>query len=338
MKEFKIYKLHFTAPLHIGNQQANDDVSLTTIQSDTMYAALTACLAKMGHPIAGDGDLGVTLSSLFPYFQKEEDSTPVYFLPLPLRNKQLAFSNPSQGKAIKKVKWVDADLYDDILSGKKIFEEGDSLLKCVQASYLTRQELPEDLTESRDFIKSEVSQCVTLKSRTGEEDAKPYYVDKILFRFQSGLYFLAEGDTATLERALNLLASEGIGTDRNVGFGFFEYTTDTLRLNLPSHADHQMALSMLIPESEAQLQSLLDDDDVAYDFIRRGGWITTYPYMTLRKNAVYAFTPGSVFHKTAREECTPVGAIVNLVPNIGDSTPQHPIWRCGRSLMLPIKL
>ena len=73
MATFKIYKLHFTAPLHISDQHDDLGNSQKIIQSDTLYAALMSCLAKNGEIMPEDGELGFTVSSLFPYFQKGSD-------------------------------------------------------------------------------------------------------------------------------------------------------------------------------------------------------------------------------------------------------------------------
>ena len=337
MATFKIFKLHFTSPLHIGDRHENNDISLTTIQSDTLYAALTSCLAKTGYDIPDNGDLGFTVSCLFPYYQRGKESQPVYFLPLPLQT-HLSEIDITVAKKIKKIQWVDVDFYNDILSGESLFDGTDKNYQYIQESYLTKTILPEDVNGSKEFIKSEVSQRVTVNSRTGEEDAKPYYVDKVLFRYDSGLYFLAEGNTELLEKALRILSMEGIGTDRNVGFGFFEFSSDELTMKLPEQANHQIALSLFIPESKEQLAELMDSDNVAYNFTRIGGWITTYPYSTLRKNAIYGFLPGSVFCLKSGKTCEAIGKIVNLKPEIGEFTPNHPIWRNGKSIMLPINL
>ncbi len=337
MATFQIYKLQFTSPLHISNQREDEGVSLTTIQSDTLYAALTSCLAKAGKSVPDNGDLGVTISSLFPYYQKEKNSKPVFFLPMPLFARQVELADVTRAKKVKKVRWVDASLYGDVLSGNGFFDKLDSFSD-IKEAYLTKENLSEDADGSVEFVKSEVSQRVTLKSRTGEEDALPYYVDKIIFKGCSGLYFIVEGDTKLLETALQLLSLEGIGTDRNVGFGFFDYYKDQIAIDLPCDADHQIALSMLIPESEKQLRDLMNSDKLAYDFTRRGGWITTWPYNSLRKDAIYGFLPGSVFNGFSGETCSAIGKIVCLRPEIGDLTPDHPIWRCGRSIMLPVKL
>lgn len=338
MTTFKIFKLFFTAPLHIGDQHEDGSSSLRTIQSDTLYAALTSCLAKTGNTIPEDGDLGFTVSSLFPYYQQTTESSPIYFFPMPLQSRQPELKDVSKAKKLKKVQWVDSTLYGNILNGTFSLTNAETLLPYIQGSYLTKEELPLNEDGSCEFVNSEISQRVTLKSRTGQEDAKPYYVDKIVFRHHAGLFFLAEGDTTLLEKALRILSMEGIGTDRNIGFGFFDFSTDNITLELPQEADHQLALSLLIPESEEQLTQLMASDRVAYDFIRRGGWITTYPYTTIRKCAIYGFLPGSVLNKGGDKTCDPIGKITNLLPEIGNLTPDHPIWRSGRSIMLPIKL
>ena len=334
---YKIFKLHFTSPLHIADRHEDESNSMKTIQSDTLYAALISCLAKTGVAMPEDGDLGFAISSLFPYFQRGKNDNPIYFLPMPMQASLSELADVSMAKKVKRIQWIDSELYTNVLTGDRLFDGSDKYIPYIQESYLTKRALPEDTNGSKEFVMSEVSQRVTLNSRTGDEDAKPYYVDKFIFRYESGLYCIAEGDTELLEKALNLLAIEGVGTDRNVGFGFFEYTSDSLSLNIPEDADHQIALSLLIPESKEQLGGLLASDNVAYDFTRRGGWITTYPFTTLRKNAIYGFLPGSVFFKT-NEPSHIIGKIVDLRPEIGELTPDHPIWRCGKSIMVPIKL
>lgn len=340
MATFKIFKLHFTAPLHISDLHDDLGNSQKIIQSDTLYAALMSCLAKNGEDLPEDGELGFTVSSLFPYFQKDKDSSPVYFLPIPMQSRQADLADVTKAKTVKKVQWIDSNLYSSVLSGESLFDGTDSYIPYIQGNYLTTYELPEDINGSKEFVRSEVSQRVTLMSRTGEEDAKPFYVDKILFRYDAGLYFIVEGDTSLLEKALHLLSLEGIGTDRNVGYGFFEYTADSLSIDLPKEANHQLSLSLLIPESKEQLEMLLNSECVAYDFVRRGGWITTYPYMTLRKNAIYGFVPGSVFRKDEgeSESATVIGKIVDLKPETVDVEITHHVWRNGKAIMLPIKL
>ena len=337
---FKIYRLHFTAPLHISDQREDASISQKTIHSDTFHAALIACLAKVGKSVPEDGDLGCVISDMFPYYQQKKDSEPTYFLPMPLQSTLPQLADPADAKKVKRVQWVDARLYGKLLQGEKFFSGKREDLDLIQASYLTETALPKDAKGSNDFVRSEVMQRVKIEDRTGKEPALPYYVDRISFKDYSGLYFLVLGETTLLEEALRILEMEGIGTDRYVGYGFFKSEKDEndLVIDVPDDAHHQVALSMFIPESKEQLYGSLGDDKVAYDFTRRGGWITTSPYNTLRKNAVYAFIPGSVFCRVTDKNH--LGRIANLKPEgeIGGQIVNHPIWRNGKSIMLPIRL
>src|SRR5690554_2484421 len=105
--KFKVYKLHFTTPLHIGDERDDYSISLKTYQSDAMYAALTSCLAKIGVEIPDNGDLGVNISSLFPFYQKSETDNAVYFLPKLLKVKPPKLEHLNDAKKVKKVNWIE---------------------------------------------------------------------------------------------------------------------------------------------------------------------------------------------------------------------------------------
>ncbi len=328
MPTFKIYKLHFTAPLHIGDKRDEQDVSMKSIQSDTLIAAITDVLAKMGTPIPENGDLGCSVSSLFPFYQKDTKSGTTYFLPMPLPSRLPDLEDVGNAKKVKRVRWVDTALYHRILSGGNLFDKSDEYINNIHGDYLTKAAIPDK------FMDSSVCQRVKIEDRTGQSDAVPYYVDRIIFADNAGFYFLATGDTTLLDKGMAMLQHEGLGTDRNVGYGFFEYTTDTLSIDAPAESDYAVSLSMLIPADKEQLDQLLAGDGTAYELTRRGGWITSEPHTTLRKNAIYAFLPGSVFRKPA-DTC---GKIVDLAPAIVHASEHpHPIWRDGRAIMLPIK-
>lgn len=324
MTELKIYKLRFTSALHISNSRSDYGISLKTIDSDTIYAALTTCLAKMGETISENGDLGFTISSLFPYYQKTKEDKSLYFFPKPINAK--IPDTAENRKQIKKIKYLDADYFSQILSGKINIKDKEH----IKGEYLCREEI------DKDFIYSKVDQRVRIKDRTMQEKAEPYFVDKIFFKDYSGLFFIAEGDTTNLDKAMPLLALEGIGTDRNIGNGFFEYKKDIISLdNIPQKADYFLNLSMFFPESKEQLSALMDENS-AYEIQRRGGWITSYPYQSLRKNVIYGFSAGSVFRKDTSGLET-LGKIVDLRPKWNDTNLHH-IFRCGRALILPINI
>ena len=316
-RQFAAYLLHFPGPLHISNTRDDYGVSLHTISSDTLYAALTATLAKMGKNIPADGDLGCVVSGAFPYYQADATAIPTLFFPKPMAY-TIPTTDNTQIKKMKKVAWLDKYYLEQVLNGQKL-SEADVQLH-VNGSYLTNQSF-------EPFIDSQVNARVTV-SRSGEE-AKPFYMDEVYFKGHSGLFFLAEGDTSLIDEALPLLAQEGIGTDRNVGHGYFEYKKEHLEIQVPDSTDMGLILSTFIPEDKLQLEQAIDNQQVAYELVRRGGWITSAPYNTLRKNAIYAFNAGSVLSGNLK------GKIVDLAPK---GLINHPVWRCGKTIVLPIKL
>ena len=326
-KQLTIYRLHFISPLHIGSPREDYGISQTTIPSDTMYAALTACLAKFGETIPEKGDLKCTISSLFPFYQKEKDAAVTYFLPRPLVN-NLSDKYKDRLKDIKKICWLTFDAFNMFIQGQDPFQNGDFEM---QGAYLIRRGTDFD----KEFIKSQVSERVSISDRTMQSDAVPFYMDRVYFREKSGLYFIAVGDTSLLDKAIKLLALEGIGTDRNVGNGFFEYEKDTNTIELPDNAEHILVLSSFCPESKEQLTDMLSSDKAAYELQRRGGWITTSPNQSLRKNVIYMISAGSVLKHYSTDICT-LGKIVDLKPEVAEIS--HPIWRCGRALFIPINV
>lgn len=302
---YTIYRLHFTTPIHIGSQRDDYGLSLQSIASDTMYAALTATLANMGVHIPENGDLGCVISGLFPYHDNGQKID--YYFPKPPCTQLAENTTANDRKKLKKQQWLPLEQFEQVLHGKSLSEP----------------------FEMPDFIHSQVSERVKV-SRDGSDNATPFYMDRIYFSDLSGLFFLAEGDTRMIDKALPLLALEGIGTDRNVGNGFFEYQKDTMSIDTPNNVPYALSLSTYIPANKEQLSQAIDEHS-SYELIRRGGWITTSPYNTIRKNAIYAFAEGSMFYCLQTGD----GKIVDLAPT---GIVQHPVWRCGKAFFLPIKV
>ncbi len=329
MAKFTIYRLHFTTPVHIGDNREDYGISLKTIQSDTLYASIVSSLAKKGKRIPENGDLGCVISSLFPFYQDKETG-PVYFFPKPLYQKLPKLENVANAKKIKKVAWLDKDHFERALNGNSLFENNSDITN-IRGEYLTTTKI------DSDFIDSYVAPRVTI-TRTGEGNATPFYMDRICFKGESGLFFIVDGETSLFESGLELLQHEGIGTDRNIGNGSFVFLKDAIELKLPDKSDNSISMSVFIPEHVNQLKSMLNGKNIGYDFTRRGGWITTPPFNTLRKNSIYAFLPASVFSEPINE-MEIKGKIVDLAPKINfEPKLDHPIWRNGRSIFLPIKI
>jgi CRISPR-associated protein Csm4 len=234
-------------------------------------------------------------------------------------------------KSLKKIQWLDLAFFNKLINNEPIVIDCE---KYIQGEYLTEKMI------DRDFIFSQVSPRVEV-SRTGE-DANPFYMDRIYFKDYSGLYFIVGGAINLLDAAMEVLQHEGIGTDRNVGNGFFTFDTDEIEIDCPNEreTDYALSLSMFIPESEIQLKDMLAGENVSYDFARRGGWITTPPFNGYRKNVIYAFWHGSVFSLKLDDDVSTKGKIVDLKPEapFGEQASEHPIWRTGKSIFIPIKM
>lgn len=323
-KQLTIYKLHFTSPLHIGDVRDSYDISNQTICSDVFYAAVTSCLASIGKSIPSDGDLGCTISSLFPFYQGPNSTEPVLFFPKPLALKMPKVI--TDAKKVKRVEWLDMHFFEQVLSGNQLYSN-DEDIACVQGKYLSS--IPID----KDFILSQVTRRIKVP-QSYDEKVKPFFMDRVFFKDLSGLFFLCDGDTRLIDDALPVLQNEGLGTDRHIGYGFFTYQRETMTLTYPDNAARMVSLSMFIPSSQEQFNAMVNDDYAAYSLQRRGGWITTPPHTTIRKKAIYALSPGSVFTKIADGVCS-AGSIVDLSPDNIDL--QHPVWRCGKALFIPIK-
>ena len=327
-RTFIIYKLHFPSAIHISDSRDDYGISHTTLSSDSMYAALTATLAKIYDTLIPDnGDLGCTISSLFPFSGK------TLFFPKPLALPPIQLQDATLIKNFKKIQWISLECFEKALTGTLLLD--DSYNDHILGSFLYGKE--EQRESTTWILKSEVSERVRIKCRTGEEDAEPFVMDRIVFADNAGLYFLAEGDTTLLDKAMALLRHEGIGTDRNVGNGHFSYTRDEVSITIPETADNVILLSSFIPNDKKELEELFDTKFLAYDISRKGGWISTPPHNTIRKNVIYAFTAGSVFANT---KAISAGKIVDLKPISLKDKPavEHPVWRNGKALFLPIKL
>ncbi len=76
MKNLKIIRLKFTAPLHISNVRGDYDISEKTIHSDTLYSALIEAWSVLSMekfvPKSETLTIDFTISTLFPfYFNKK---------------------------------------------------------------------------------------------------------------------------------------------------------------------------------------------------------------------------------------------------------------------------
>lgn len=339
-RQFTAIRLNFHHSVHLGSHREEYDRSDSILHSDTLYSAIIAAWAVLGveHPmldvtrnaVPRDLDLGFAFTSLFPFFRKNADAKPVYFFPMPKSGLNVADQRP-----YRDVHWLSTASFKQYLKTGEVTETSGN----VRGAYLTTSA---DLDPT--FMQSDIHPRAYVP-RLGEvdKDEKPvtdtviFYIERLFFKEHCGLFGLATFDNDAIRTkvmlALDYLQDAGIGTDRNVGHGQFQYETGAFNQfdDLPE-SDHALNMSMFLPESKAQLAGMLASDHSRHELAKRGGWLTTWPHLTYRKNSVYMFREGGVF-KTNRPFA---GGTVDLRPAV--LTDRIPVLRVGRSVFLPVKV
>ncbi|MCX6252321.1 MAG: type III-A CRISPR-associated RAMP protein Csm4 [Bacteroidetes bacterium] len=326
----KIYRLRFTSPLHISNIRGDYNSSERIIHSDMIYAAFMQSWSIIGKPEWISKNPEFSISSMFP-FTKLQGKSFLYFFRKPYEFKRdlktnKEEENPGDAKKFKKVLYFDQEYFEKALNGCYSGHVADA-----KGQYLSKMEF------DTDFISSGIIPRIRWH-RNELEDAEPFYMEQLFFKEGSGLFFMFIGNIesqAQVEVALRYLSETGIGTDRSIGYGRFEFETDTISLNTPDTADYCINLSLFCPDSFETLNQMMDEKS-SYDFIPRGGWIGE-PNNTYRKKSVYMFNVGSVFKKDV-SGITSFGKTVDLKPFNTPLPVNNPIFRVGKALFLPICL
>lgn len=331
-------KLRFSTPVHLGRGLEDLDRSETVYHSDSLKSAIYAVgLAQFPHWEEDDANVffnGFRVSSCFPFAGEE------LFLPKPFLNIRFQFegvADDRQAKTGKKVSFLSLKHFEEYVN------VGEGELIQVQQNRKTPDEqfiCENETTAKRSFFKTEVQQRVTVPLEGDETETRPFYVDRLYFEKDCGLYFLVDfrGNTELRNQVLQtlkLLGDLGIGTDRTVGNGLFEFDPQTdvqpVSINISGKHQKRMNLGLYLPEETEFAQ--IDLDKSHWSLLKRGGYMggtSNDEFLSLRKKSLYFFGEGSVF--TAFQQL--VGKKENLQPEW--NTSMHPVWRDGQCLFITI--
>lgn len=359
---FKLLKFHFNTPLHIGTVREEYSHSGKKVHSDMLYAAImqawsvlgmSSLLSDIGKKEDETGNLSFTLSSLFPFTQEKQLASElarnqnakktIYFLPRIFKSFSketiLTAKRQNKTKRLKELEWFDLDYFSKLVSDPNDLAID---LDHISGKYLSQ------LNFDPNFLNNGIQARAAIPRKHG--DANPYYVERLYFENGSGMFGLYKGTAETwkhIEAALHYLQYEGIGTDRHVGNGKFQlevldhHTEEVMSFTnlLNREEGYCTNLSLYSPDSQQKLEAYLSGSKVGYNLIKRGGWITTEPFMTLRKKSLFMFTEGSIFSRPTSSSNNTGGKIINIRPETDDFRPiSHPIWRVGKSLLVPVNL
>lgn len=340
-------KLRFKGPLHLSKGQDVYEEGESILHSDTLHGALMASMYKLGRPTGKDSLPQWKISSAFPFYDEH------YFYPKPMAALPFAFFN-QQGddqadfrKDFKKITWIEESLFIKSLAG----EELKLHQNCRQGGFLVpNRETAQKLAEVKIYEKSLTERVTISRHAESGDDSEPFYFEKWFFNPQAGLHFLVETSQwaeqkETLLRALTLLADEGIGADRAVGCGHFDFDPDrdveTVHLDLPKGQNYWCNLSLYCP-LKSELEQI-DTAQSAFALKKRGGYIAApreSRLLNIRKRSVNMLKEGGVWCSPK----VPYGKWVNLRPDYTNenklptevSEKMHDIWRDGRALFFPM--
>jgi len=339
-KSFTAIKLHFETPLHLSRGKSDYETGEDMLHSDTIKSAVFAC----GLQLYGEKNINKSflesfkVTSAYPFYRDE------FFFPKPMTRLPLEFPDIGEAigaKKIKKLKFLGKSFFETVLKGKKRSVEDKHLIQ--KGRFIS------DRLQDQEFtvIQTEETQQRVTVPHEHETDQNgipltptPFYLQRLHFSRQAGLFFLTDATDETLIRLdhiLKLLGDNGIGTDRNVGNGFFTHEIiEHFTLEIPETTSHQISLSLYLPRKEELSELLLSDS--SYMLIKRGGYIASAAlskHMTFRKKSIYMFSEGSTFPNGQLE-----GKIEDLQPDIFQTSEKqgHPVWRDGMPIWVPIKI
>jgi CRISPR-associated protein Csm4 len=312
----RIYKFSFKTEVHFGNGTL--DHSVYTIFADTLFSAMCIEAQKMGcintlyqavkqdHLLFSDG---------FPFIKDR------FYLPKPCikvsrdSGETLSKEHISQRKKFKKLTYIAADLFDDYLKGKDIFDRNNF----------------ENLGKTSLRTKAAI--------RNGTDETLPYHVGTFKFNEGCGLYFIVNYDDDSVitlcDELIKAISYVGIGGKRTAGLGRFDLTVLSERKEIESvtkllktTADSQngkMLLSVALP-----LDNELDNalTDAQYLLVKRSGFTAPDNNETelLKKKDLYVFSSGSYFKNTFKGDVYDVSR--------GAS---HPVYRYAKPMFMEIK-
>lgn len=358
----EIFKLHFHSPLHLSRGKSDYDESFRTLHSDTLKSALFACAIQLyGSPAIDKRFLeSFTISSAFPFWQDE------LFFPKPMTKLPTITGEDENRlpKKLKKIQFLGQSYFERLLQGKDqsiqkehLFQNGQfvsekmyQVIQQEEEAKAQQERLDEHLLDYRlknrlektNITITQIHERVYIpRPDDEEEDTLPYYVDRIYFGEEAGLYFMIDYHEGAqylpdirqkVASSLRLMGDSGIGTDRTVGNGGFEAKPAKTELTLSEETTQQINLSLYCPQKDELKDDMLNES--AYNLIKRGGWIASpkdEAHLKLRKKSIYMFTEGSAFPNSK----TLKGKIVDLQPDIfqQDANIQgYEIWRDGHAM------
>ena len=321
-----LFKLSFSAPLHIGDSSSARSLETQTLSlcADTVFSAICSTAPECAEDFARKANAGeLLLSDTFPY------NGDVLYIPKPYITSSDAAAEQQQNeenssvkkKKMKKLKYIPVSMlsvFFGSVEGKNDFDP----------SKIDNNFGNENIT--------------TRAAVRGKEETLPYSVASFSFKLGCGLYFIVgykeKDDADKLEKILNALGLGGIGGKVSSGYGKFSVdekieltnkenqTADAgcLAKMLSVNDGKSILLTAALPRNDDELESALEG--ASYNLIRRGGFVFSDKMKKLvKKDTQFFFAAGSVFENRF------IGAVYNVLENS-----EHPVYRYSKPIFLGV--
>lgn len=321
-----LYKLRFTAPLHLSARYGGYEQTHHYIHSDTLFSAILSNWNRFYDDSIETLllDFPLTLSSAFPY------SLNNYYFPRPLKKLPIIFddNNHNAFKKLNKIKFIEKELFEKFLDGRSIpFSD---IYFSPSGQFISLNKSVADMFEEREISRNTIDRitgCTTI-----------FYFSEIMFQEDSGLFFIVRfklSDKETrkkFETILRFLCDVGIGGDRNVGKGLFQLQIiENFSIKEPQLTNSILNLSLFHPTPVEIQNQLLKSS--SYEIINRRGWITSPPYQTLRKKSVNMFREGSIFPDLNKEDYGDIPIVAHRLQGLIDFN----VYRYGKGFFVHCK-
>ena len=323
--DWYIVRLRFKGPLHVGRDEAGIGIEGVQpyIHSDTLFSAFCNAWAgdeegRKALEEVKEGKTPLRLSSAF--FYEERAGTFTYFLPRPLLPastsfeaytryvKQADFITLDQFKA-----WARGDIRDDVGAGQ------------YGIGYANYRALYTEQVRPRH-----ASARITMASAI-------YHCGEVFFQAGAGLYFLVEtGDEKLLQDSLRHLSHSGLGGERSIGYGTFDFDyalPELVAEDSPFAKLRQIKgnawclLSLYYPNEEEMPET--QNSALAYKTVLRKGWFYSKTVKAQgKRKTCRMFGEGSVFRSP------PQGCVLDVKPKDF----KHPVFRSGTAMSLPVNI
>jgi len=321
-----LYKLRFQGPAHFGETGIELENVTERVSSDTFFSALVNALSTVS-----------TRKEVTEFVQSFLDRPPflisslyiytkdTYFLPKPFDEGLINGEVKREtGKELKKIRYLPPGELKKWLKGEINKEDLDTLQK-IQKRY-------------SDAFSIEIRPRVSLDRDT--QQSALYHVGYVHFSENSGLFGLvAFRDESFVERfqaMLRILGETGLGGERTYGCGTFKVETfepvpTEFEGLLTGNSDNYMTLSLYHPSEQEMVN--LTRNVIAYDLVKRRGWITSGRHaLPYKKKYAGFFVEGSVFKQK------PVGCLVDVTPDDKNIQNEigHRLYRYGYAFSIPL--